>query len=46
VRWLEELIANERTGRPPTVSTPPPPTAGPVPEQPGEPGEPVGPEKE
>lgn len=22
VRWLEELIANERTGRPPTVTTP------------------------
>jgi DNA-binding PadR family transcriptional regulator len=43
VRWLEELIANERTGRPPTVRTPPPPTAGPAT---GEPGEPVGPEKE
>src|SRR3954469_22001910 len=46
VRWLEELIANERTGRPPTVSTPPPPpppTAGPDPRQPGEP---VVPEKE
>jgi len=43
VRWLEELIANERTGRPPTVSTPPPPTADPAP---GEPAAPVGPEKE
>jgi DNA-binding PadR family transcriptional regulator len=43
VRWLEELIANERTGRPPTVSTPPPPTAGQDPEKPGGP---VVPEKE
>lgn len=48
VRWLEELIANERTGRPPTVRTPPPPTAGPATGEPGEshPDGSVGPEKE